>query len=216
MEVPVTRERLKAAFAPMVPLIEEAVEEARIASSRQAIAAANPEVKRPAHLQRLAGTKRWMVLADGLVRREENYPKGFFLESTDADHNQGKYAFRFPMGICTVKREPHNEEEGQGKYIQEAIDGVLEQAQLSPDIDAFAAVKAYISVPPEGVVRIIATHPTLPEPMVILIDEIARPDIDSVSAGQLPDSGGARSARVSSALKADADSEDAASKDEKD
>ena len=148
MEVPVTREKLKAAFAPMVSLIEEAVEEARVASSRQAVAAANPEVKRLAHLRRLAGTKRWMVLADGLVQRKESYPEGFFLESTDADHNQGKYAFRFPMGICTVKREPHNEEEGQGKYIQEAIDGVLEQAELSPDIDAFAAVKAYISVPP--------------------------------------------------------------------
>jgi hypothetical protein len=216
MEVPVTREKLKAAFAPMVSLIEEAVEEARLASSRQAISAANPEVKRLAHLQRLAGTKRWMVLADGLVRREDSFPKGFFLESTDADHNQGKYAFRFPMGICTIKREPHKEEEGQGKYIQEALDGVLEQAHLSADIDAFAAVKAYISVPPEGVVRIITTHPTLPEPMVILIDEIARPGIDSVSAGSSSGSSGASSARVRSALQADPESEDAASKDEKD
>jgi len=55
MEVPVTREKLKASFRAMVPLIEEAVEEARIASSRQAVADANPEVKRVAHLRRLAG-----------------------------------------------------------------------------------------------------------------------------------------------------------------
>jgi hypothetical protein len=156
----------------MVPLVEEAVEEARVASSQQAISDANPEVKRVAHLRRLAGTKRWMVLADGLVERASRFPDGFSVESTDADHNQGKYAFRSPLGICTVKREPHNEEEGQGKYIQEAIEGVLEQAALSPDIDPFAAVKAYISVPPEGAVRLIATHPTLAEPMIILIDEI--------------------------------------------
>ncbi|HEY2717932.1 MAG TPA: hypothetical protein VGI73_17100 [Solirubrobacterales bacterium] len=216
MEVLVTREKLKVAFAPIVPLIEEAVEEARIASSRQVIAAANPEVKRLAHLQRLAGTKRWMVLADGLVRRKESYPDGFILESTDADHNQGKYAFRFPMGICTVKREPHSEDDGQGKYIQEAIEGVLEQAQLAPNIDAFAAVKAYISVPPEGVVRFIATHPTLSEPVVILIDEIARADMGSVVAGPPSTSTVAGPARVSSALTTDADSEDAASEDEQD
>jgi len=156
-----------------------------------------------------------MVLADGLVRRESSYPEGFSLESTEADHNQGKYAFRFPMGICTVKREPHNEEEGQGKYIQEAIAGVLEQAQLSPDIDVFAGVKAYISVPPEGAVRFIATHPTLGEPIVILIDEFARSDLGSVAPGKSSESSTAAKARVSSALDVNTGSDEAASEDER-
>lgn len=174
MAAPITRDQIKAAFAPMVPLIEEAVEEARIASSQQLIADTNPEVPRLAHRRRLGGTKRWMVLADGLVQRAPRLPEGFGLESTEEDHNQGKYAFRFPLGLCTIRREPHNED--QGKYLQERIEGVLEQAPLAPDIDAFVGIKAYISVPPEGAVSLIATHPTLPEPIVILLDEIERGD----------------------------------------
>lgn len=170
MESQITREQVKAALAPIVPFIEEAVEEARVASSQEAIADANPEVKRMAHQRRLAGTKRWMVLADGLVDRAARFPDGFGLESTDLDHNQGKYAFRFPLGVCTIRREPHEGDEG--KYLQERIDGVFEQLQLAPNVDAFAGVKAYVSVPPEGAVRLIATHPTFAEPMVILIDEI--------------------------------------------
>ena len=34
MAAPITRDQVKEAFAPMVPIIEEAVEEARIASSQ--------------------------------------------------------------------------------------------------------------------------------------------------------------------------------------
>lgn len=188
MAAPITRDQMKETFAPMVPLVEEAVEEARIASSQQVIADTNPEVSRLAHRRRLGGTKRWMVLADGLVQRAPRFPEGFGLESTEEDHNQGKYAFRFPLGLCTIRREPHSEE--QGKYLQERLEGVLEQAQLAPEIDAFAGVKAYISVPPEGPVCLIATHPTLSEPMVILLDEIERGDgPDSVAAlpsGPLP------------------------------
>lgn len=184
----ITRDQIKEAFAPIVPLIEEAVEEARLASSQQVIADTHPEVPRLAHRRRLAGTKRWMVLADGLVERAERFPEGFGLESTDEDHNQGKYAFRFPLGLCTIRREPHNEE--QGKYLQERIEGVLEQAQLAPDVDAFVGVKAYISVPPEGGVCLIATHPTLLEPIVILLDEIERGDgpysVAVLPSGPLP------------------------------
>lgn len=188
MAAPITRDQIKAAFAPMVPLIEEAVEEARIASSQQLIADTNPEVPRLAHRRRLGGTKRWMVLADGLVQRAPRLPEGFGLESTEEDHNQGKYAFRFPLGLCTIRREPHNED--QGKYLQERIEGVLEQAPLAPDIDAFVGIKAYISVPPEGAVSLIATHPTLPEPIVILLDEIERGDgpgsVAALPSGPLP------------------------------
>lgn len=170
MESLISRDEVKSAFAPLLPFIEEAVEEARVASSHDVIAKANPEVTRVAHLRRLSGTKRWMVLADGLVVRGPQMPEGFGIESTDLDHNQGKYAIRFPLGICTIRREPHEDDEG--KYLQERIDGVLEQAQLAPGIDAFAGIKAYISVPPEGMVKLIATHPAFPEPMVILLDEI--------------------------------------------
>jgi hypothetical protein len=92
------------------------------------------------------------------------------------------------LGLCTIRREPHNED--QGKYLQERIEGVLEMAQLAPDIDAFVGVKAYISVPPEGAVCLIATHPTLPEPIVILLDEIERSDgggpVAALPSGPLP------------------------------
>ena len=189
MAAPITRDQVKEAFAPMVLIIEEAVEEARIASSQQLIADSNPEVTRLAHRRRLGGTKRWMVLADGLVQRAHRLPEGYGLDSTEEDHNQGKYAFRFPLGLCTIRREPHNED--QGKYLQERIEGVLELAELAPGIDAFVGIKAYISVPPEGAVCLIATHPTLPEPMEILLDEIERSDdgggpVAALPAGPLP------------------------------
>lgn len=182
METPFTRDQLKAAFAPIVPVIEEAVEDARVASSSKAIADANPEVKRVAHRRRLAGQKRWMVLADGMVERAPRFPKGFVLESTDLDHNQGKYAFRFPLGVCTIKREPHEEE--KGKYLQERIDGLHEQLQLAPDVDEFVGIKAYVSVPPEGAVRLIATHPKLADPVVVLLDEIERDASPAIAPAQ--------------------------------
>jgi hypothetical protein len=171
MKPPVTRKDIKSAFAPFVPLVEEVVEEARAASSYKAVMAANPEVTRIAHLRRLAGQKRWMVLADGMVARVPRYPEGFGLESNDLDHNQGKYAIRFPLGICTIKREPHEEE--KGKYLQAQIDGICEQMQLAEDVPQFVGVKAYISVPPDGVVSLISTHEKLPEPIVILFDEMS-------------------------------------------
>lgn len=203
MESLISRDEVKAAFAPLVPFVEDAVEKARVASSHDVIANANPQVTRVAHLRRLSGTKRWMVLADDLVAQAPGMPEGFGMESTDADHNQGKYAIRFPLGVCTIRREPHDEEEG--KYLQERLEGVLEQAQLAPGIDAFAGIKAYISVPPEGAVRLIATHPAFPEPMVILLDEI---EVETGAVTAVRPSAPMPLATVSSALAEDGNAAD--------
>jgi hypothetical protein len=205
MKSPVSRDDIKTSFAPLVPLLEEAVKEARAASSYDAIVKANPEVLRTAHLRRLAGSKRWMIVADGLAARAPRMPEGFGMESTDADHNQGKYAIRFPLGVCTVRREPHEGDEG--KYLQEHIEGVLDQAPLADDVDAFAGVKVYVSVPPDGPVKLIATHPTFPEPMVILLDEISVASDGAVEAIQ--PTAPTPAAVVTSTLTEDADDEDA-------
>ena len=188
----------------MVPLVEEAVEEARAASSDEVTMKANPEVPRFAHLRRLSGTKRWMVLADGLVVRASRMPDGFGVASTDQDHNAGKYAFRWPLGVFTIRGEPH-EGEDEGKYLQEQLKDVAEQAPLSSDVDVFADIRAYVSAPSDGPVKLIATHTTFPQPMVILLDEI---DINSETVAAMASSPPMPEPRVSSALTEDADAGD--------
>src|SRR4051794_11716446 len=99
---PIQRDDVKAAFSALVPLFGELIAEARRASSFAAVATANPEVTRDCHIHRLAGTKRWMLVADGLVARSSEMPDGYAVVSNDIDHNAGKYVFRFPGGVFTV------------------------------------------------------------------------------------------------------------------
>jgi hypothetical protein len=125
-----------------------------------------------------------MVIADTLVDHQASMPVGFSIESTDADHNQGKYAFQFPLGVFTVRREPHDADDGL--YLQEHLEGFEEQMQLSGGIDAFVGIKAYLSVPAEGAIKLIATHPELDAPMVLLLDEVERDDDSGTPASITP------------------------------
>lgn len=188
----------------MVPLIDEAVEEARTASSDEVTMKANPEVLRFAHLRRLSGTKRWMVLAEGLVARDPRMPYGFGVASTDQDHNAGKYAFRWPLGVFTIRGEPHDGED-EGKYLQEQLKDVAEQTPLSSDVDVFADIRAYVSAPSDGPVKLIATHATFPQPMVILLDEI---EVNSETVATVPSQPPMPEPKVSSALTEDADADE--------
>lgn len=197
----IERDNIKARFRPIMPLLIEVIAEARAATSYEVTCAAHPEVTRPAHLRRFAGSKRWVMLADGLVARVAELPTGFQVHSTELDHNVGKYVFGFPGGVFTFRREPH-EGENEGEYLQLGLDRVREDAPLADDIDAFASVVVYVRVPAEAAARLIVTHPTLNEDMVILLDEIeADGRGDTVTSLRPDDRGvpprGVRSARTS-------------------
>jgi hypothetical protein len=174
-----TREHLISVFGPAAALIADVVARARTASAFTVVATSNPEVRRDSHLQRLAGAKRWMLTADGLVDRQSELPEGFGVLSSDADHNGGRYVFRFPGGVFTIRREPHKEDEGS--YLQEQLD-VFKDAPLAEGL-AGTEVKIFVSVPATGFVRLIVVHPAFDEAMVISLDEILerhRPPVDVV------------------------------------
>lgn len=166
----IRRDDVKASFRGIMPLLDIVIAEARTASTFSVVAKANPEVTRDGHIRRLEGTKRWMLVADGLVARESEMPQGYGVISNDVDHNSGRYVFRFPLGVFTVKKLPHKEDEGA--YLQEQLEAVLEQAPLAEDIDAEADLKVFLSVPARYPARLIVTHPALDRHMVISLDEI--------------------------------------------
>jgi hypothetical protein len=166
----VTREEIIAGFRPIGQLIESLVDVARIGSEYELVRAANPEVARPSHIRRLQGSKRWMLMVDGLVTARSSLPYGYGVITSDADHNSGKYVFLFPGGVFTVKRHPHHDDEGA--YLQECLEEVLKQAELRPGLDPNAGIKIRLSVPDKGGVTLIATHSTLPKPLHIALDEV--------------------------------------------
>jgi hypothetical protein len=172
MTAQVSREQFIESFAPMVPLLEDVVEKAREETDTRQIAKAFPGISRPSGLARLSGTGRWIAEADGLVERVGDFPQGFCVHSSDGGHNQGKYIFGCPLGVFTFKREPHEEEEG--RYLQETLE-ILDQKPLADDVDEFAGLKIYISVPAKGPVSIIVERPDSAVPMKFFLDEFVVP-----------------------------------------
>lgn len=172
MKSQVSRAQFKSSFAPIVATLEEVIAAARDASDFKKIAAAIPEITRASGVSRVSGTTRWILAADGLVDRVASFPHGFVLHSTDANHNQGKYIFGFPLGVFTFKREAHDAEEGA--YLQETLE-VLQKLPVPPGVGAIAGLKVYISIPPKGAARLIVNQPNTTESMVVLLDEFALP-----------------------------------------
>jgi hypothetical protein len=160
-----------AAFLPAADVLEAAVAHGREVSTVERMAAANPEVTREAGLKRLGGAKRWLVIADRLVVEMAKLP-GFGVLTSEAQHNQGQYVYQFPGGVFTVKRDPHDATDPEdGKYLQEALEGVLENAELAPHIDADAAVKVYLAVTAKTA-QLKVTHTTLDKPIVIPLGDL--------------------------------------------
>lgn len=181
-EIP-KRKDLHSSFEPIVPTLREVIASARMESRIEDVQQPFPTVGRLAHYRRLRGTVRWMVICELLRARAPGFPEGFGLASTELDHNQSRYAFRFPLGIFTVKREPHDETAKEGTWFTERLEGIAEQAALAPDVDAFAGVKAYVSVPAEGSSRLIFDHPTLEEPIQIALDEFGDQSVPPFRGG---------------------------------
>jgi hypothetical protein len=165
----VRRDAVKQSLQPIIGLLTELIEFARAATTLEVVANAHPKITREAHLRRLGGTERWILIADGIVAHQ-SLPAGFWVASTDAQHNSGQYVFRFPGGVFTVRHVPHQEPE-EGAYLQECMEELLKQVPLAASIDGDADLKAFLDVRADGLPRFIITHPTLAEPMKIAFDE---------------------------------------------
>jgi hypothetical protein len=172
MSKQVDRRQFMESFSGIVPILEDVIGRARKATNHDRIARAIPEITRRSGIARLSGTGRWILAADGLVDRAPDFPDGFYLHSNDSDHNQGKYIFGFRLGVFTFKREPH--EEDKGLYLQETLDALGVKEQEVDGIDAFANLKAYISIPPKEIARVIVEQPEA-DPMICLLDEFEAP-----------------------------------------
>jgi hypothetical protein len=170
MTIAPTREAFVRDFRPIAALLDEIVGKARAGSSYNEVREALPVVERQAHLRRLCGSARWMIAADALVANRARFPRGFSVLTTDADHNSGRYAFEFPGGVWTLRREPHKEEE-QGAFLQERLEGVIESAPLRPDLRELA-VKVFVSIPVKGAVKVIAQHRAWADPVIVTLAEL--------------------------------------------
>jgi hypothetical protein len=185
----IERDEVKARFRPIMPLLNNAIDEARAATAYEVTCAVHPEVTRAAHLRRFAGSKRWVMVADGLVARAAELPAGFHVHSTEEDHNAGKYVFGFPGGVFTIRRDPH-QAENEGQYLQLSLDRVREDTPLAAGVDVFADLVVYVRVPAQSAPRLIVTHPTLDKAMVITLDEIEPDGIGDAVAPLRPDDSG--------------------------
>jgi len=200
----IERDDVKARFRPIMPLLNDVIDEARGATAYDVTSAAHPDVTRAAHLRRFAGSKRWVMVADGLVARAAELPAGFHVHSTEEDHNAGKYVFGFPGGVFTIRREPH-QAENEGQYLQLSLDRVREDAPLVEGIDAFADLVVYVRVPAQTAPRLIVTHPTLDKVMIISLDEIEPDDLGETVTPLRPDDPGMPPRGVRSAREPRAD-----------
>jgi len=135
-------------------LIDAAYDEA----TAQHTANAFPHLRRPSHLKRVSGTIRWALVAHGFVSASEDgrLPAGFSVQSTEPQHNAGRYAFAFPGGVFSVRREPHVDDHEEGRFLQSSFEQVtkLMDAQGSPS--AQTAVRVWISIAPEGKTKLTA------------------------------------------------------------
>lgn len=168
---PVDRDQIIEAFRPLATLLRDVITDARDLCDLDVAATAYPGLRRPSCLRRLSGYARWMHIAEGIVERRDELPAGFAVESTDEQHNGGRYRFRFPGGVFTVKRTPHRGPD-EGRYLQTRLTG-FEDVALDPSIDLESDVVVLISAGPRNEPRLLVTHTSLPSPLVIELRELA-------------------------------------------
>jgi len=148
-------DRLIEQMAPIGELLQELIEAAQAKSTVQHAAASYPQLRRDAHLSRVSGIVCWALVADGLVEaaRQGRFPTGFSVATTDAQHNAGRYAFTFPGGVFTVRREPHDDEKDEGLFMQESFKEVTDllDQQGAPD-----DMRVWIKIAPADATKLTA------------------------------------------------------------
>jgi len=170
----IKRDEVIEKFRPARNVLEEAVVHARKMTTVKRIAEAHPEIELDAGRKRIAGQLRWWLLAEALAKQIGTI-SGFTVLSTEGQINGGQFVFGFPGGVFTVKRDPHDESDpDDGRYLQEAFDGLRERIELADGIDAEAPIKVYLAVTSTDA-RLKVCHPTLEDVMTIPLEDLAAP-----------------------------------------
>ena len=70
------------------------------------------------------------------------------MATTEAQHNAGRYAFTFPGGVFTVRREPHDDEKDEGLFMQESFKEVTDLLDQQGAPDAKDGMRVWIKIAP--------------------------------------------------------------------
>ena len=108
---------------------------------------ARAHLARTAAVNQVAGTARWRIVGDSIVRRRDELPDDIELSTSDEEQNQGRYYLRAPRlaVVFTIRRKPHSSDD-KPAFLQLQIAGVNELAPIEYDDD----VVIYLSVPRVG------------------------------------------------------------------
>jgi hypothetical protein len=133
---------------PVAPLFRSIALDAQTAAEEfKTTEWAREHLTRTAAVNQVAGTARWRIAADGIVKRSAELPRGVELSTSDGEQNQGRYYLRAPnlALLLTIRRRPHGEDD-KPKILQLQMTEVLAEAPIAFDDE----VVIYLSVPPLG------------------------------------------------------------------
>lgn len=152
MEPATLAERLTAQLIPIAELMDDIIASAYEEYSMKALREKLPAVDRPAHRARVSGLLVWQHVADGLVAAAavDRFPSDFFVLTSDKQHNSGRYLFRFPGGLLTIRRTPHDDEKEQGQFMQESFVEMTEELDKAALPDEREAARVWLMVAPAG------------------------------------------------------------------
>jgi hypothetical protein len=151
-------QRLTAQLTPISGLMDEIIDTAHDQCSIKSIGKTWPGLRRDAHRARICGIVVWAHVADGLVEAaaEDRFPDGFAVLTTDKQHNSGRYLFRFPGGVLTIRRTPHDDEKSEGQFMQETFREMIEELDKAALPDKTDAARVWIRIAPKGATTFVA------------------------------------------------------------
>lgn len=152
MEPATLAERLSAQLTPIAELMEDVIASAYEEYSMKALREKLPDVDREAHRARVSGLLVWQHVADGLVAASaaDRLPEDFFVLTSDKQHNSGRYLFRFPGGLLTIRRTPHDDDKAEGQFMQESFVEMTEELDKAALPDEREAARVWLMVAPAG------------------------------------------------------------------
>lgn len=152
MEPATLAERLTAQLTPIAELMDDLIASAYEEYSMKALGEKLPDVEREAHRARVSGLLVWQHVADGLVAAAaaDGFPEDFFVLTSDKQHNSGRYLFRFPGGLLTIRRTPHDDAKEEGQFMQESFVEMTDELDKAALPDEREAARVWLMVAPAG------------------------------------------------------------------
>lgn len=145
-------DRLTVQLRPIAELMDDTIAAAYEKYSLTTLRDKLPEVGRDAHRARVSGLLVWQHVADGLVLAgtDDRLPDGFAVLTSDKQHNSGRYLFRFPGGLLTIRRTLHDDDKDEGQFMQESFAEMTDELDAAALPDAQDASRVWLKIAPAG------------------------------------------------------------------